>query len=271
MERALPLALSLAGGVSFLGFEVPNPEVVLYLDLEMGEFEFGTRIQTLLPQFPDITRKNFHGISIPSKQRTSFKINIDRDRLQLINEIEAVKPKLLVIDNHARFHSVDPNVEKDMNTYVLTPFSEWIALYDLSIFYVMHTGWKERERPRGSVAILDAATTQIAVTKSGLRDRTLKWVKNRPARRQQGITRLGITYDFDTFMVETGGLGDVSAILQEITDWPMERPRLAQILMEEQSIGRAWAYRQIKKLEQQGEVIADGKLLRLPLSHIGDL
>lgn len=66
---ALPLALSLAGGVPFLGFEVPNPEPVLYLDLEMGEYEFGTRLQTLLPQFPDIARQNFHGVSIPSKER----------------------------------------------------------------------------------------------------------------------------------------------------------------------------------------------------------
>jgi RecA-family ATPase len=268
---ALPLALSLAGGVPFLGFEVPNPEPVLYLDLEMGEFEFSTRLQTLLPQFPDIARQNFHGISIPSKERTSFKINRESDKLQLLNELKIVRPKLLVIDNHTRFHSGDPNIEKDMSSMILTPFSEMMAEFDLGILYVMHTGWRERERPRGSAAILDAATTEIVVAKkNALRERTLKWEKNRPVRRQQGITKLNVTYDFDTFMVETGELDGISALIQQVV-FPIERTELAQRIMEDLNVGRTWAYKQIKNLEERGNVVVDGKLLRLPFDDIGDL
>jgi RecA-family ATPase len=76
---SLPLGLSLAGGVPFLGSKVSSAEPVLYLDLEMGEYEFRTRLNTLLPQFPKIAAKNFHWISLPNKDITSFKIDVERD------------------------------------------------------------------------------------------------------------------------------------------------------------------------------------------------
>lgn len=57
---ALNLALALAGGAPFIGYDISNAERVAYLDLEMGEFEFRTRLNMLLPQYPETAKDNFY-------------------------------------------------------------------------------------------------------------------------------------------------------------------------------------------------------------------
>jgi len=260
---ALSLALSLAGGVPFLGFEVPSPEKVLYLDLEMGEYEFRTRLNTLGPQFPDIARQNFHWLSLPGKDVRSFRINREGDKSRLLNELDIIRPKLLVVDNHSRFHSGDANKEADMIPMVVIPTGEMIVEFNLGILYLMHTGWKERERPRGTMCIFDAASTMIAVTKAGdPRKRILKWQKNRSVRRQQGPTRLSTLYDPETFMVETGEHEEISSVFQE-TVFPIKRNDFVERLKEDLGVGKTRAYNIIRELAQQGEIIIDGDIIRL--------
>jgi len=274
---ALPLALSLAGGAPFLGFEVPNPEPVLYLDLEMGEYEFRTRLNTLGPQFPDITRQNFHWLSIPNQETTSFKINNLSSKYKLLNEIEAVQPKLLVVDNHTRFQSGNPNAEDEMRDAVIDPFSYIMVTYDLGILYLMHTPLSDKGRPRGTAAILDAASTGIAATKKGadLRERTLHWTKNRSVRRQACPTRMQIIYDPTSFMISPGELSSEDETELEVmiagVEFPILKSALVRAMRGELGIGQNWAYKTIRRLVSEGRLVADGNMLRLPGESVGEL
>lgn len=261
---SLPLGLSLAGGVNFLNSEVPNPESVLYLDLEMGEYEFRTRLNTLLPQFPKIATENFHWISLPNKDITSFKIDVERDKQRLFNELETVRPTLLIIDNHTRFHSGDPNSEEDMTRLVLTPFSQIMSHFNLAILYLMHTGWKERKRPRGTSAILDAASTEVAVVGRSLRSRTLHWGKNRPVRRQRGPLKLNIFYNPESFMIECEPEVDITDILNQIK-FPLPRTELIKEIMTKWSVGKTIAYQRVRDELTSGKLITDGKMIRRKL------
>lgn len=265
---ALYLALCLAAGVRFLDFEVPNPERVLYLDLEMGEYEFRTRLNTLVPQLPEIVRDNFHWVSIPNRDVKSFKINNPRDKERLWNELAVVKPKLLVVDNHVRFHSGDANKESDMIPMVVTPFGEAMVQFDLGVLYLMHTPWATKDRPRGTVCIFDAASTVIAVEKPSAypRGRTLKWTKNRSVRRGLMPSEVNIYYDPQTFSiaprVKTTWLPDKER-------FPMKRNHLAQIFEDELGMSRRTAYRRIDEMEGRGELIEDRGLIFLAGTNNG--
>ena len=257
---SLPLGLSLAGGVDFLNCKVPSPEKVLYLDLEMGEYEFRTRLNILLPQFPEVTRQNFHWLSLPSKDITNFKIDVEKDRERLINELEEIHPKLLIIDNHTRFHSGNPNSEEEMTNILLTPFSQIMSRFELAILYLMHVGWKDKKRPRGTSAILDAASTEIAVVGRSLRSRVLHWGKNRSVRRQHGPSKLNIFYDPETLMIECESEADITDIFDQI-EWPIARTQLVNQVMEKWSVGKTIAYQQVRDKIDSGELIAEGKML----------
>jgi hypothetical protein len=257
---SLPLGLSLAGGVDFLNCKVPSPEKVLYLDLEMGEYEFRTRLNILLPQFPNITGQNFHWLSLPSKDITNFKIDVEKDKERLINELEEIRPKLLIIDNHTRFHSGNPNSEEEMTNILLTPFSQMMSRFELAILYLMHVGWKDKKRPRGTSAILDAASTEIAVAGRSLRSRVLHWGKNRSVRRQHGPSKLNIFYNPETLMIECESETDITDIFDQI-DWPIARTELVSQVMERWGVGKTIAYQQVRDKIDSGELIVEGKML----------
>ena len=261
---ALPLGLGLAGGMDFLSFEVPRPEKILYLDLEMGEYEFRTRLNTLLPNYPEVTGDNFHWISLPNRDVKGFKINLESDKEKLINELEAIRPKLLIVDNHTRFHGGDSNRESDMIPMVVQPLTQMITNYELAVCYLMHTPWRDTDRPRGTMAIFDAASTVIAVNRGkDSQQRVLRWTKNRSVRRQRNPSRLNTWYDPKTYVISTGKKSDVRNLLDEF-DFPISRSSLAQEIQDARGIGRTSAYKKIKELIAEGEVVEDGDMLRLP-------
>jgi hypothetical protein len=264
---ALNLALCLASGSKFIGFDVPNPEKVLYLDLEMGVYEFRTRLNTLIPQFPEIVRDNFHWVSLPNEDVRSFKINNPRDKEQLWERVEEIRPKLVVIDNHARFQSGDPKDEAEMIPMVVTPTADMMAEFQLGILYLMHTPWKETERPRGTVSIFDAASTVIAVSKPKVitRERHIKWTKNRSVRRGLMPSEVKVYYDPETFTVSQEA---ETVWLPESKRFPMLRSYLVKLMEKEGGLNHRTAYRKVKEMIDGGELIEDGRSVMFPDQEI---
>jgi len=251
---ALNLSLALAGGTDFVGYAVNRPEHVLYLDLEMGEYEFRTRLNMLLPQYPEVARDNFRWVSLPT-----FRMGGNRVlETKLRNELTAIRPKLLVVDNHARFHSGDANSEGDMMPMVIVPLTELMAEFGLGVLYLMHTPWGEQDRPRGTVCVYDAASTVVAIKKSPEAPtvRLLKWTKRRSARRRMGALEVEVGYNADTYMVYPSAHAAIYAILSELT-FPATKAVIAKAISDGLGVTERQGYNKIRELLEQGVLVGD--------------
>jgi len=239
---ALNLALSLASGIDFIGYKVSNAERVAYLDLEMGQYEFRSRLNLLLEQCPEIARDNFYWACL-----SNFNIKDRRNETRLKDALAKIKPKLLIIDNHASFHAGDPNREGEMMTNVVNPFREIMSEFNLGILYLMHTPWTEKERPRGTVALFDAAATAVAVIRPQADIRRLKWTKRRSVRSDMGETEIEIGYNAEKHIVYKATSKVMDEILMEI-DLPAKRSTLAKHIAEALDIDKSGAYRRIRTM-----------------------
>jgi len=252
---AMPAAMALSAGVSFIEFGVNKAERTLYLDLEMGAYEFRTRAKTLSESYPELARKNFYGLSL-----STFRINQEGNLGRLRTLIEKIEPKLLVVDNHARFHTGDPNSERDMQDMIVDPMTAIMADYELAILYLMHTPWKEQDRPRGSMSIFDMASTMISVNRGASmpRNRVIKWGKNRPARREERLDSLTITYDPEKFTLDRTDAAGVAGDVLETIHWPAGTNELIRAFHDQLGLGKNRSIERIRNLEQSGDIIKDG-------------
>jgi hypothetical protein len=261
---ALNLALALAGGVPFIGYAVNNAERVAYMDLEMGEYEFRTRLNMLLSQHPEAASDNLFW-----KCLSNFTLKDKRNEARLRNELAAVRPKLLVIDNHASFHGGDPNRENEMMVNVITPLREIMAEFGLGILYLMHTPWTEKDRPRGTAAIFDAAATVVAVTKPQSDTRKLTWTKRRSVRSSMGAAEIDVAYNAKTLQVRPSVGSVVDEALSSIT-FPAKRAVVVKQLAEALGITDRGARYKVEELEKSGLLMRKGDTVEMGFHRISD-
>lgn len=249
---AMNLALSLAAGQPFMGYPVDKAERVLYLDLEMGLYEFRSRLNMLLGQYP-AAADNIYWVCL-----SNFTMRNERNMQLLKNTISAIRPKLLLVDNHASFHGGDPNRENEMMVNVITPFRDIMAEFILGVLYLMHTPWNEKDRPRGTMAIFDAAGTVVAVTRPQADTRELKWTKRRSVRSDMGATEVEISYNAETHMVYASAGMVVDEVLDSI-EFPARRSFVVKRLAEALGISDRWARNKVKEMEEGGLLINKGE------------
>jgi hypothetical protein len=224
----------------------------------MGDYEFRTRLNTLLAHYPEGAKDNFYWICLQN-----FNMRHKRNLAKLKNELAIVRPKLLIIDNHASFHGGNPNDEGEMMVNVISPFREIMAEFDLGILYLMHTPWSEKDRPRGSVVIFDAASTTVAIIKPQSDLRELKWTKRRPVRRNMGALEIEIGYNDQNYLVYQTTQEVIEQVLSEIS-FPCKRGRIAHQIADSMGIHIRNAYKWVDKL------IARGRLIKLDTGEISE-
>jgi hypothetical protein len=219
----------------------------------MGEYEFRARLNMLLPQYPETAKDNFYYKCLPN-----FTLKDKRNQTKLENELALIQPRLLVVDNHASFHGGDPNRENEMMVNVVLPFREIMAKFNLGILYLMHTPWLEKDRPRGSAAIFDAAGTVVAVTKTQEKVRQVEWKKRRSVRRRMGISKIDLGYDEETFQIYRLTPPEMQEILDSLS-YPILRKLVVQKIQEGFHISQSQAYKRVTKLITNGFLKAEGK------------
>ena len=250
---AANLAIALAAGVNFINNEVSKPAPVVYLDLEMGEYEFRSRLNMLLKQYPEAAQDNFYFACL-----SNFTMRNRQNLSRLKDALVSIRPKLLVVDNHASFHGGDPNRENEMMENVILPFREIMTEFGLGVLYLMHTPWTDASRPRGTAAIFDAASTVVAVTKPQVSTRLLKWTKKRSVRQQAGPNEVEIGYNADTYMVYSSAGAAVDEVLSKI-EFPAKRSLVAQRLAVALEISVRAAYYRIESMVADKVLIEKGK------------
>lgn len=180
-----------------------------------------------------------------------------RNEGRLKNELAVVRPKLLIVDNHASFHGGDPNKENEMMVNVIVPFREIMAEFNLGVLYLMHTPWMERDRPRGTAAIFDAAATVIAVTKPQPDTRQLTWTKRRSVRRQMGASEIEISYNAENYMIYPSAGTVVDEVLSGIA-FPVKRSIVVKRLAEALGITDRGARYRVEGMEKSGLLVNKG-------------
>lgn len=248
------LAMSAASGMPFLNYAVPEAVKVFCLDLEMSESEFRMRYNLLAKQYPEVAQDNLYLANLGSLTMDS-----NRNQQRLENTLDLIYPRLILIDNHASFHGGDPNSEKEMMHNVVLPFRRWMAKYDAAIVYVMHTGWLERRRPRGSMAIFDAASTVIAEIETDRKGiRKLIWTKQRSITATGYVGELEIGFSPETYQIYRVTQARVEEILDTLS-YPIRRQLVVERLKAELHLQDAQAYRRVAKLVKDGLLKKEGK------------
>lgn len=147
---ALALAVCLALGIAFLGYNVPRPVRVLYVQEEDSRRRVRRRLRQLLrghgydPDAPPPALATNLRVAI----RKGFRIDNDVSRAWLAREMAAFKPDIIIVDV---FNEVHGAKEKDQDgiSPVLRHFTELERKYG-GAFIILHHFYKGDARtPRG--------------------------------------------------------------------------------------------------------------------------
>lgn len=141
----LDMAVSVATGTSCLQsykVEEPGPALIYLAEDALGTVR--ERISGILrSRGLGIEAVNIYAITAPSLQ-----LDHPRDRQRLLETIERLRPRLLLLDPLVRLHTVDENNATDM-AQLLSYFRELQRRFDLSVILIHHT---RKNVPVGSQA-----------------------------------------------------------------------------------------------------------------------
>ena len=172
----LNMAVDLARGRSIFGatfhdsgkpvLPVPHPVRVLYIEQEIGDEGVRDR---MLPMFGGEVP---FGLDLYIKSRDmAMRLDTDEGKLAIAQEIEQVKPHVLILDPLAEFQLINENSAQEMGATIRV-LKRWIEKYDLSVILVHHVAKPDFEHPRkggnalrGSGALFGAVDSYIRVTR----------------------------------------------------------------------------------------------------------
>lgn len=136
----LDIALSVASGTPCLGhFEVEHKGPALVYLAEDAAPMVRERIQGICDsRYLDIGNLDFHIIDAPS-----LRLDLDSDRNKLVNSIEILRPRLLLLDPLVRLHRADENSSADISA-LLGFLRELQRRFRMSVILVHHMSKKHR-------------------------------------------------------------------------------------------------------------------------------
>lgn len=165
----LQWAFSLASGTYFLGFSIPEPIRVLYIDLEDSNAFFKKRVIDMRENFPMLKESLFKFTSVKF-------IDFDRDLSKIESSIIESKAQVVFIDSFSRLNFGSEN-DADAVTRTLTKFAEIQDKTGVAIVFIHHLSkpsanpqYKPENifmRLRGSSVFYAWGSTYIILEKTG--------------------------------------------------------------------------------------------------------
>ena len=113
---ALQLACCVTSGVEWLGFDVPQPTRVVYVQLDTPRTLWARNVENLRSSGHPV--EGVHFADRETLQTFPFDILRDDHQLLLAQSLAEVKPGIVVIDTIREFHSGDENDSTDMQVAI---------------------------------------------------------------------------------------------------------------------------------------------------------
>jgi len=162
------LGLSLALGIAFLGFRVPQARSVLYVQQEISEPAMLERFRKMLCGLESPPLDNF---MIENTSGTPLKLTSPDGEKRLWTLLDSNKPDLLILDPLSTFHDKDENSASEMAS-VFEPILRLKHQFKAGVLLIHHCGKpslverKGSHRLRGSSVIGDRADSIILLDPS---------------------------------------------------------------------------------------------------------
>jgi hypothetical protein len=248
---AMNLAMATSAGTGFAGFTVNGAHKVLLMSAEGGYYPNRERLKTMSRRF---------GASNPVRQNLAgsfdnrWKLDNDKDFLELSEVIRFHRPRVLVLDPFVRFHGLDENSASDM-AHVVGRIRSLIEDFNLSVILVHHQGKAQANGARGSSVITGEYDSSIVLKKQvGAHELVfdMRHVESPPDRK--------VSFNPETLWFDSVGQGPIEAMLFKSAT-PLSKKELASKCVEEGLYSRpSNAYAGIDKAVKKGLIVqnADG-------------
>lgn len=138
---AMGLAVALAKGEDFIGYEVPRHRSVLYLDGEMHPKELQNRLEFLGAS----SLPNLFTISLPHAGYPWGHLNELDDQQEVIEIIRRIKPAVVVLDNKSTLFSL----KRENEAGSWEEAQQWLLLLrkmGIAVILIHHTGKNGAQR-----------------------------------------------------------------------------------------------------------------------------
>lgn len=157
------------------------------------------------------------------------------------------KPGLVVIDTLARAMGGDENSTKDMNTFIME-CDRIKDEYGCTVLIAHHTGLAEKQRARGSSALLGALDCEFRIEKVGDHMTTVDFTKMKDAAEPPRMAFMQVNVD-----LLTDDMQETSSIVLEKTEAPSAKERDIQDIIRDEydklvaTEGEKWVSRSVLK------------------------
>ena len=144
----MTLALSVAKGESFLGYDVPKARRVLYIDGEMALVDLRDRLKMLADQPPD--ELEFLPSELLYKEDRPLNLNSAEDQARVVEALDRRKakgqaPELVIVDNLSSLtRGVDENSNSELDALLM--FLTGLRHRGYSVLLVHHAGKNGTQR-----------------------------------------------------------------------------------------------------------------------------
>lgn len=153
---AMNVAISLALGREFLGFEIPSPRKVLLVQQEISDPAMKDRIDKMIKSVPRDMLANLANLVFPTRQEQAWKLSRPRDLDKLGTIVQANGIDLIIFDPLATFHDKKENDNTDMSG-ILEYFAYLKRRYSVGILVIHHYGKPTKEERQGSYRMRGAS------------------------------------------------------------------------------------------------------------------
>jgi len=184
----LQIARCIAAGEPLLGLQTKQGRV-LYVQFELGEEVLQNRMLSTGKEYDDV----YVG--------TAFDMKLDSEagRKKLLRAVDAVEPKVLILDPFYKAISGDENEAIDVLDILDFLDSDIIEAYGCSVIIIHHSGKDESKRGRGSSVLEDWVDSYISMKRTTRDNEDLK-IKLKPVfLRHAPLWDEGITADFRNY------------------------------------------------------------------------
>jgi len=143
---AMDVALSLALGKDFLGFEVQLPRRVLLVQQEISDSAMQDRIDKM---FIGLSKDSLQNLIVPRRPDRRWKLTREKDREQLGQMVRDYRIDLVILDPISTFHNLRENDSSDMST-LSDYLADMMKKHRIGIFVIHHHGKSTQFERQGS-------------------------------------------------------------------------------------------------------------------------